>query len=146
MIIPYKFGKILSKLPKDKTQLGKVELALIDDLKSEIDKIEKDMPDTLFKNAQKEYDLYIKLLNEAVEARAKSDKQAKTSLSVRNFAKEEVAKVKQLIKNADVKANDASQAMKALGINVDIPEINKLNQLKQQANNFDFSYEDDLPF
>ena len=38
MITPEKFGKILKKLPKEKVELGKVELALVDDIKVSIQK------------------------------------------------------------------------------------------------------------
>ena len=60
MMSPEKFGKILKKLPKDKIELAKIELALKDDIKSSIQKHNKiiqklESEIKLVKNIQKDY-------------------------------------------------------------------------------------------
>lgn len=57
---PEKFGKILKKLPKDKIELAKIELALKDDIKSSIQKHNKiiqklESEIKVVKNIQKDY-------------------------------------------------------------------------------------------
>ena len=60
MMSPEKFGKIIKKLPKDKIELAKIELALKDDIKSSIQehnkiiqKLESEIK--VVKNIQKDY-------------------------------------------------------------------------------------------
>tara|TARA_R110001632_G_scaffold230499_1_gene368009 strand:+ start:42 stop:455 length:414 start_codon:yes stop_codon:yes gene_type:complete len=60
MMSPEKFGKILKKLPKDKIELAKIELALKDDIKSSIQKHNKiiqklESEIKVVKNIQKDY-------------------------------------------------------------------------------------------
>ena len=57
---PEKFGKIIKKLPKDKIELAKIELALKDDIKSSIQKHNKiiqklESEIKVVKNIQKDY-------------------------------------------------------------------------------------------
>ena len=60
MMSPEKFGKIIKKLPKDKIELAKIELALKDDIKSSIQKHNKiiqklESEIKVVKNIQKDY-------------------------------------------------------------------------------------------
>ena len=126
----------------------KVELGLVDELKKEVAEIEKQVSaqKTLYKNTEKQYDLYIKLLAEKADAESKMEKQLKLSASVFKMASSRSQKIKSLIKNTQKKADKTQKAVQELGLKTKIPEINKLQQLNQEMKSMDFSYRDELPF
>ena len=126
----------------------KVELGLVDELKKEVAEIEKKVSaqKTLYKNTEKEYDLYIKLLNEKVDAEVKMEKQLKSSASLFKTASSESQKIKSIIKNTQKKVDKTQKAVQELGLKTKIPEINKLQQLNQEMKSMDFSFRDELPF
>ena len=126
----------------------KIELGLVDELKKEVAEIEKKVSTqkTLYKNTEKDYNIYIKLLQEAVDAEAKKQKQLKSSSSLFRFTFDAAKKIKTLIKSAEKKADKTQNAVKELGLKTKIPEINKLQQLNQEMKSIDFSFRDELPF
>tara|TARA_R100000654_G_scaffold71647_1_gene102834 strand:+ start:327 stop:773 length:447 start_codon:yes stop_codon:yes gene_type:complete len=138
----------LSKKGKTNLKSKKVELGLVDELKQEISTIEKKVTNqkTLYKNTEREYNVYIKLLKEAVDAEAKKQKQLKSSSSLFRFATKEARDIKSLIKNAQKKAVKTENSLKELGLDTNLPEINKLKQLNSEMKSMDFGFRDELPF
>lgn len=122
MITPYKFGKILSKLPKDKTVLKaeteKVELAIKDDAKKiignsskVIQKLETELKKS--KEVKKTYDETLKI---DFDNRDKLEKQLKKFKSM-NSAQAKVA-------------DKAFKIAKELGVQVtDISNFNQFDEL-----------------
>jgi len=145
------FKKVLYNLSqKGKTNLKskKLELGLVDELKQEISTIEKKVTTqkTLYRNTEREYNEYIKLMKEAVAAEAKKQKQVKSASSLFRFAFDEAKDIKRLIKNAQKKAVKTENSLKELGLDTNLPEINKLKQLNSEMKSMDFGFRDELPF
>ena len=140
---------VLNFQNKDNQILSKkVNLGLVDELKQEVETIQRKVQTqkTLYKNTEKEYNIYIKLLKEAVDAEAKKQKQLKSSSSLFKFAFKESRDIKALIKNAQKKATKAENTLKELGLDSNKPEINQLRELNQDMKQMDFGFRDELPF
>jgi DNA mismatch repair ATPase MutS len=140
---------ILEALSKKNNKIiEKVNLGLVDELRQEVETIQRKVQTqkTLYKNTEKEYNIYIKLLKEAVDAEAKTQKQLKSSSSLFKFAFKESREIKALIKNAQKKATKAENSLKELGLDSNIPEINQLRGLNQDMKQMDFGFRDELPF
>jgi len=72
MITPEKFNKIVAKLPKDKTELAKVELAIADDIKGLINQISGKVQE--MKNGEKEADDFKKRIDKIFAEADKAEK------------------------------------------------------------------------
>jgi DNA mismatch repair ATPase MutS len=133
---------------KDDKNIEKVNLGLVDELRQEVETIQRKVQTqkTLYKNTEKEYNIYIKLLQEAVDAEAKKQKQVKSYQSLFKFAFKESREIKALIKNAQKKATKAENSLKELGLDSNISEINQLRGLNQDMKQMDFGFRDELPF
>tara|TARA_R100001163_G_scaffold46867_1_gene35195 strand:+ start:517 stop:936 length:420 start_codon:yes stop_codon:yes gene_type:complete len=122
MINKHNINKVLNKLPKDKVELEKVELALIDDMQSAISEIQKDA-ENLAKAEREQFDAVVNI-RKAIKVAQKVDQ---TSVELAKKAGARGDKYAKLI-------GKARKAAEALGIKGDIKEV---KQLFKELDNLD---------
>ena len=114
MMSPEKFGKILNKLPKEKVELEKVELNLVEDLRKEFGSLQTLGLDSDLLGFEKKYLEKIPKYN-ALEIQFQDAAQKAKELGVDKLAEEAKAFAKACVESAkqmDKKANLISQIVK----------------------------------
>ena len=118
MITPEKFGKILTKLPKEKIELEKVELAIKDDIKKLVGGAGKIMQD-LESNLKKSKDL------EEVH-----DKDIELDIENRKKLEAQIKKFKSINSNYNKVQSNGEKIAKEVGIQItDIPKWVQFDEL-----------------
>jgi len=118
MMTPNKFGKILDKLPKDKTELAKIELAIADDIKGLISQLKAKSAD--LKKAEKL----------GLDYRKRVDQLFKEGDKIETSLKKQQASGDKLVDRAIKLEQKAEKAAKDLGVDAsNIGGYSELNSL-----------------
>tara|TARA_R100001443_G_scaffold53828_1_gene65396 strand:- start:1679 stop:2092 length:414 start_codon:yes stop_codon:yes gene_type:complete len=123
MITPEKFNKIVNKLPKDKTELAKVELAIADDIKTIIGTIKQKVKE--MSNGEKE----------AAEFKKRIDKIFKEADKAENRLVKLADSGDKLYNKSVSLVNKAEKAAKDLG--VDPSNIGGYGELRKVLDDLD---------
>ena len=111
MITPEKFNKIVSKLPKDKTELAKVELSIASELDASMGKLEKAVA------AEKQWNAEAKTYNSFAKEVLKQVRKAETQRNKLEESGDKIDKASDILYGevSDL-INKADSAAKELGI------------------------------
>tara|TARA_R100001463_G_scaffold3730_7_gene14867 strand:+ start:3043 stop:3477 length:435 start_codon:yes stop_codon:yes gene_type:complete len=111
MITPEKFNKIVSKLPKDKTELAKVELSIASELDASMGKLEKAV------QSEKEWNAATKTYNSFAKEVMKQVRKAETQRNKLEESGDKIDKASDILYGevSDL-INKADSAAKELGI------------------------------
>ena len=124
MMTPEKFNKIVEKLPKDKTELVKIELAIADDIKGLISQLKAKSID--LKKAEKL----------GLDYRKRVDQLYKEGDKIENSLKKQQQSGDKLVDKAIKLEQKAEKAAKDLG--VDAGNIGGYNELSKLSGDLDF--------
>ena len=123
MITPEKFNKIVNKLPKDKTELTKVELAIADDIKGIISQMKQKV--TEMKQGEREADDFKKRIDKIFAEADKAEKRLEKVAAAGDQLYDRAVKIKQ-------KAEKAAQ-----DLGVDASNIGGYKELKNSMIDID---------
>ena len=117
MMTPEKFNKIVNKLPKDKTELAKVELSIASDLDASIGKLEKAVQaEKEWVAESKKYASFAKeVLKQVKKAEAQRNKLEGSGEKIMKSSDEVFDKVGDLLLAADKAAKELGIKPEAIG-------------------------------
>jgi hypothetical protein len=137
MKTPKELSKIYNRLPKDKTELAKVELGIVDDIESAITNLKK-QKDILDDAERKQFDAVV-VIRKAISAAQKIDDKNKStvnkSVSLADKSAKLITKAKQAAKDLGVKDSDIKGLKELFSV------IDDIDQIAEQIKDFKYTYD-----
>tara|TARA_R110001592_G_scaffold357433_1_gene660786 strand:- start:45 stop:467 length:423 start_codon:yes stop_codon:yes gene_type:complete len=137
MKTPKELSKIYNRLPKDKTELAKVELGIVDDIESAITNLKK-QKDILDDAERKQFDAVV-VIRKAIAAAQKIDDKNKStvnkSVSLADKSAKLITKAKQAAKDLGVKDSDIKGLKELFSV------IDDIDQIAEQIKDFKYTYD-----
>ena len=137
MKTPKELSKIYNRLPKDKTELAKVELGIVDDIESAITNLKK-QKDILDDAERKQFDAVV-VIRKAIAAAQKIDDKNKStvnkSVSLADKSAKLITKAKQAAKDLGVKDSDIKGLKELFSV------IDDIDQIAEQIKDFEYTYD-----
>ena len=137
MKTPKELDKIYNRLPKDKTELAKVELGIVDDIAQAISNLENQFKQ-LSDAERKQFNAVVEIrksISEAKKIDNKSKSLANKSESIADKSAKLITKARQAAKDLGVKDSDIK------GLKQLFNTIDNMDQKIEEIRNFQFTYE-----